>query len=209
MRTRTVIRSLVMLGFGLVLADEAAAQRVVSPRWALGLDFADGGGTNWNDGGFVGPAIGVELGARGPLRLRVDASVLLDPWTRPMAWGITGIPSTFTIDSRMMRGLATGSIALEVGTSERLSSAGLFGAARVGGGIGYWEAGDVFYSRPPAPYLNYRASSRTEAVLTAGAETGVWLMAFGRPYRIALRVDGVHGRDFSSPRTSIVLLRHW
>lgn len=212
---RTPLRALVLLAIGLALAGEIDAQDVFTPdrRFGVGLDYA--GAISYTGqttrGNFLGPAVGYELGTRGPLTLRADATLQFDAWADPFRNPNhpDGWRRPSTQDTRVLRALGIATLAVEAGTRDRTSIGGLFIAARAGGGLGRWGAGDVILDLSPddEPVV-YRDAGYAAVIATGGAEVGMWIPAFGRATRIAVRIDGVKARDFSTTRMAIVVLRH-
>jgi hypothetical protein len=208
---RTQLKAIVVLCFG--FAGEVEAQHVQPRRigFGVGLDAAGSITTGVSAGHYLGPTFGRELASRGPLRVRMDASLQVDVWPKEFVFPNMGDgwrgPSVQ--DSRALNALATTTMAAELGTGERFTSGGLFIAARVGGGVGHWGTGVVRYSLAPGPTSDYREPAFVAPVVIAGAEAGLWVPMSGRPHRIALRVDGVHRQDFSTTRVALVVLRHW
>ena len=207
---RTQQIAIAALGVGLAFASEGGAQQAPARRIGWGLDFAGSVQSTTATGNYLGPTAGLELASTGSLSLRADAALQLDVGTRPIVnqnvpdGGIAPI----AYDGRLLKSLGTATIAVEAGTRERLSSGGLFVAARLGGGVGRWGPGTVDYRISPGRVFSYREPGHTASLLTAGAEAGLWIPMFGRPHRIALRVDGVHAQDFSTTRLALVVLRH-
>ena len=209
--SRNHFKAILAIGIALALGVEAGAQRAPTRRIGLGLDLAGSVRGTTSPGTYIGPTIGIELASAGPLRMRADATLQFelgsDPFVNPNV--ADGGIAPITHDGRLMRALGTATLGIEAGTRERIRSGGLFVAARAGGGVGRWSPGTVDYRMSPTWVFSYSEPGYTAAVLTAGAEVGVWIPMSGRPNRLAVRVDGLHRQEFTRARLAIVVLRHW
>jgi hypothetical protein len=187
----------------------AGAQGGVASRVGVGADFAAARSGFQHGGNFIGPTVAMDLGRLGPVMVRVDGAVQYDPWSRfPRYASISTFREPYSIDERLVRGIALGAVAFELGTPDRSTVGGLFVAARVGGGASRWGSGQVFQQQTAWRSYTYHEPGFTEAVVAAGAEFGAWLPVMGARHRVAVRWEALEGRSLSARRFGFAVVRH-
>lgn len=193
-----------LLGVLAALGGELGAQDAQRSgiRFVFGVEYAAASGQAPVHGNWVGPTAGARFGNEGPFAVILDGAVQLRTASPDMLSvyfpGVWFGPSV--VDLRPIQALALATVALELGTSDRLTNGGPFVAVRAGGGAGRVAAGDVIYSVSPWNRFEYRESGHVHALATTSVDLGLWLRAFGRANRISLRIEELRGRGFSGQR---------